>query len=178
MATHVMLDIETMGFTHECVVLTLGAVKFDPYNLQDPHTPLYFKIDVDEQTNLGRTVDTSTMDWWAKQPQAAQDEAFEEAGRISMNDATVQLNKYLVGIDKIWAQGPLFDICILEHLYKMIGKPVPWQYWQIRDSRTIGDMGDYSAKTGNKDAHNALADAYSQAQGVQRIFKELGVKVK
>jgi hypothetical protein len=60
----------------------------------------------------------------------------------------------------------------------MIGKPVPWQYWQICDSRTIGMMGDYSAKTGNKDAHNALADAYSQAIGVQRIFKELGVKAR
>jgi hypothetical protein len=172
----VMLDIETMGFTHECVVLTLGAVKFNPYDLQEPHSPLYFKIDVNEQIEQGRTVDDSTMTWWSKQPQSAQDEAFEEEGRISMDEATVQLNKYLSGVDKIWAQGPLFDICIMEHFYKMIGKPVPWQYWQIRDSRTIADMGDYSAKTGNKDAHNALADAYSQALGVQQIYKQRGVK--
>jgi hypothetical protein len=178
MANHAMFDIETMGFTHGCVVLTLGAVKFDPYNLLDPHTPLYVKIDVDEQTSRGRTIDDSTMEWWGKQPQSAQDEAFDENGRISMEETTNQLSKYLVGVDKIWAQGPLFDVCIMEHFYKMIGKPVPWQYWQIRDSRTIGDMGDYSAKTGNKDAHNALADAYSQAIGVQRIYKERGVKAK
>jgi exodeoxyribonuclease VIII len=119
------------------------------------------------------------MAWWAKQPQSAQDEAFGDDGdRIGMEEVTIQLNKYLVGVDKIWAQGPLFDICIMEHFYKMIGKPVPWQYWQIRDSRTIADMGDYSAKTGNKDAHNALADAYSQAVGVQQIYRQCGVKKK
>ena len=175
----VMLDLETLGFTHNCVVLTLGAVKFDPYNLLEPHTPLYFRINVDEQTELGRTIDDSTVAWWGKQPAAAQEEAMGDNGdRVTMEDATSQLSKYLVGCNKIWAQGPLFDICILEHFYKMIGKPVPWQYWQIRDSRTIGDMGDYTAKTGNQDAHNALADAFSQAVGVQKIYKQLGVTKK
>jgi exodeoxyribonuclease VIII len=95
-----------------------------------------------------------------------------------MDEATNQLSRYIVGINKIWAQGTMFDIGILEHLYKMIGKPVPWAYWQIRDSRTVGDMGDYSVKTDNKAAHNALADAYSQAKGVQSIYKQLGVKKK
>lgn len=172
-----MLDIETLGFTHSCVVLTLGAVKFNPYDRQEPTSPLYFRINVDEQTLKGRTVDDSTVEWWGKQSPESQEEAMGDNGdRISMDDATNQLSRYLVGVDKIWAQGPLFDICILEHFYKMIGKPVPWQYWQIRDSRTVGDMGDYSAKTGNKDAHNALADAYSQAVGVQQIYHQRGVQ--
>jgi exodeoxyribonuclease VIII len=175
----VMLDLETMGFQHNAVVLTLGCVKFDPYTLQDPYDPLYLRFNVDEQTGLGRVIDDSTMEWWAKQPQSAQDEAFGDDGdRISMDDVTKQLNKYLVGVDKIWAQGPLFDIDIMANFYKMIGKPVPWEYWQIRDSRTISDMGNYSAKTGNKDAHNALADAYSQAVGVQQIYRQCGVKKK
>jgi hypothetical protein len=60
----------------------------------------------------------------------------------------------------------------------MIGKPVPWQYWQIRDARTIYDLGDDSAKTGNSSAHNALADSYYQAIAVQNIYKELNIKKK
>jgi len=172
-----MIDLETLGFQNNCAVLTLGAVKFDPYTLQEPHTPLYIRFEVDEQIEKGRIVDESTMAWWATQPVAAQEEALGDNGdRISMDDVTKQLSKYLVGVEKIWAQGPLFDICIMENFYKMIGKPVPWEYWQIRDSRTIGDMGDYSAKKNNAAAHNALADAYSQAVGVQQIFRELGVK--
>jgi hypothetical protein len=95
-----------------------------------------------------------------------------------MDDLTVQLNRYIVGADRIWAQGPLFDIMILENFYKMLGKPAPWQYWQIRDSRTIFDLGDDSAKTNNAGAHNALADSFCQAKAVQNIFKALGVKKK
>jgi hypothetical protein len=173
----ICLDIETLGLPNNCVVLTLGAVKFDPYNLQEPHSPFYIRLNVEEQTALGRNVDSSTLEWWAKQSAEAQEEAMGDNGdRISLEDATVQLNRYLVGANKLWSQGNLFDFGILEHLYRMIGKPPPWQYWQIRDTRTIGDLGDYSAKTSNKSAHNALADAYSQAVGVQNIYKQLGVQ--
>ena len=174
----IMIDLETLATGNDAVVLTLGAVKFDPHTNQDPYDPLYFKIEIDEQTALGRVIDPNTVEWWSKQPQEAQDEAFAEDGRISMDEATNQLSRFIVGSNKIWAQGTMFDIGILENFYKMIGKPAPWAYWQIRDSRTVGDMGDYSAKTDNKVAHNALADAYSQAKGVQSIYKQLGVKKK
>lgn len=176
---HCMLDLETLGTGEDCVVLTFGAVKFDPYNYDnDPGQPLYLKINIEEQTESGRIVDPGTITWWSKQPQAAQDEAFGETGRISMNEFLTQINRYIVGCDKIWAQGPLFDIMILNHMYKQLGKPQPWQYWQIRDSRTIFDLGDDSAKTSNSDAHNALADAYSQAKAVQSIYHQLGVQKK
>ena len=31
-----MLDLETLGTRPGCVILTLGAVKFDPYSLREP----------------------------------------------------------------------------------------------------------------------------------------------
>ena len=31
MKTHAMIDIETLGTEPDCVVLSVGAVKFDPY---------------------------------------------------------------------------------------------------------------------------------------------------
>ena len=179
MAQHIMLDLETCGTVADCVVLTLGAVKFDPFDFdKEPDQPFYIRINVEEQTERGRIVDPNTIHWWSQQPQAAQDEAFGEDGRISMDELTVQLNRYIVGADKIWAQGPLFDIMILENFYKMLGKPAPWQYYQIRDSRTVFDMGDDSAKTMNGNAHNALADSFCQAKAVQAIYKQLGVKKK
>ena len=174
----IMLDLETCATGEDALVLTFGAVKFDPHGNEEPHSPLYIRVDVEEQSERGRVVDPSTMDWWSKQPQAAQDEAFGEDGRVSMDEFTNQISRYIVGADKIWAQGPLFDILILQHMYKQLGKPCPWEYWRIRDSRTVGDMGDYSFKTDNNHAHNALADAYSQAKGVQAIYKQCGVKKK
>jgi len=178
MSTHVMIDMETLGTGPDAVVLTLGAVKFDPYNLQEPHTPLYFRINVDEQTALGRTIDESTLEWWGKQDPAIFEEAMSEEDRLPLVDVLAQINKYVVGVDKIWAQGILFDIGMLENLYKQMKQPCPWNFWQIRDSRTIMDLGDDSAKTSNKSAHNALADAFAQAVAVQNIYKQLGITPK
>ena len=173
-----MLDLETLGVTNNAVILTVGCVKFDPFNTDEPHSPLYFAIDINEQQDKGRIVDNGTVEWWGKQSQAAQDAAMIEEGRVSMEDAAAQISKFMVGVNKVWAQGPLFDIAMLEDFYAMVGKTVPWQFYNIRDSRTVFDMGDDSAKRGNGDAHNALADAFCQAQAVQQIYKQLGVVKK
>lgn len=178
MPIHVMLDLETLDTKTSSVILSLGAVKFDPYESDSPSAPLYIRPDVDEQFREGRTASESTLDWWANQTEEARLEAFGDDGRISIRSMLNDLNRYLVGIEKIWANGVLFDIGILEDLYCQYEQPVPWQYWQIRDSRTIYDMGDDSAKTGNKDLHNALADSYHQAVAVQNIYAELNVKPK
>jgi exodeoxyribonuclease VIII len=81
-----------------------------------------------------------------------------------------------VGADSIWAQGPLFDFAILENLYRQYGWPTPWQYWQIRDSRTLfGVHGDPRVK-GKVGLHNALEDCVSQASAVQQVYNKLGLE--
>ena len=179
MANHIMLDLENLDFTHTSVILTFGAVKFDPFAWdEDPHDPIYFKLDIDSQIAMGRTISDSTLEWWQKQPAEIFEEAMSDDGRIPLDDFLKELNRYRVGASKIWAQGPLFDIDILENLYKMRGTPVPWMYYDIRDSRTVFDMGDDSAKTTNKVAHNALADAFAQACAVRDIYRQLRVQPK
>jgi hypothetical protein len=69
----------------------------------------------------------------------------------------------------------LFDITILEDLYKQVRKPVPWQYWQIRDTRTLFDLGrDPDMPKNSK--HDALQDAIRQSVGVQNIYNKLNIK--
>ena len=176
MSRHIMLDIETMGHTRDSVILTFGAVCFDPYSSEEPYSPLYHRLNVDQQFELGRVTTESTLEWWGKQPPEIFEEAMGEDGRTDLEVFVKDLNKYLVGADKIWAQGPLFDIILIEDLYRMLGIPTPWQYWQIRDSRTLFDLGSADAKLNNKSAHNALADAYAQAISVQNVLYNLGVK--
>jgi hypothetical protein len=167
----VMLDIETLATSPDSVVLTFGAIKFDPFdNTKEMKDGLYFRVDVDEQISLGRRVDEGTVAWWGSQNEAVREEALGEHDRVSLDDFTRALNKFIVGADRIWAQGPVFDIVILENLYRQIGKPVPWQFWQIRDSRTLlkalGDDREPGAML-----HNALADCISQAEAVQSAVK-------
>ena len=170
-----MLDLETLGTQPGCVILTLGAVKFNPYDTQEPGPGLYIRPDVDEQIARGREVQEDTLAWWAQQNEEVREEALGTEGRVPVEEMYRQLNRFLVGVDNIWAQGPVFDIAILENLYMQYGWPTPWQFWQISDSRTLFKVhGDPRKKT--ELLHNALADCVSQAEAVQKIYADLGLK--
>lgn len=169
----VMIDIETMGTRPDCVVLTLGAVKFNPLDISAPMEELYIKLDIDQQIQMDRSVDQSTMDWWHKQAEAVREEAFGTAGRISVEDAINSLSKFMDGTKCIWAQGPQFDMTILEDLCRTAKLKQPWRYSSVRDSRTLfAVLGDQRPKD-KPAAHNALADCYYQVQGVQACFQSL-----
>ena len=170
----IMLDLESLGTRPDCAILTLGAVKFDPFTMDRFGDGLYLRIDVDEQLANGREVQEDTLAWWMQQAEDVREEALGEGpDRIKLEDMYRQLNKFLVGVDNIWCQGPAFDIVILENIYRQKGWPTPWQFWQIRDSRTLfGVHGDPREK-GKAGLHNALEDCISQAQGVQQIYHAL-----
>ena len=165
---HGMIDLETLSVNPEAVILTLGAVKFNPYTDQLPYDPLYFKVDVDAQTALGRHVDENTLNWWATQPQEIVEDALGEGDRIGLDDTIKKLNRWSVGVEVFWCQGPLFDYAILQNFYKNLNQPVPWNYWQIRDSRTIFNLLPADPSERREEKHNALADGDYQARKLQR----------
>jgi len=177
MATHAMIDLETLDTRPQCTVLSLGAVKFDPFSDAEPHSELYLKIDIDDQNRLGRTTSDDTIAWWAKQDPKVMDEAFDQNGAVSVEEALKQLTKWIWGCDKIWGHGYGFDLTIIEDMYRSIGRSIPYNFWQVMDSRTLFSVlkdGD-PRKQMQTDLHNALADAYYQAKSVQVAYKELGV---
>ena len=177
MAIHAMIDLETLDTKPSCQILSLGAVKFNALTNDEPHSELYIKPDIDQQDKLGRTTSDSTIEWWSKQDPKAMEEAFSEAGRMDMDTMLDQLTKWLVGVDTIWGHGYGFDITILEDLYRNCKRPIPWQFWQVKDSRTLFSCCKVDPrKAMQSDLHNALADAYFQAKSVQVAYKELGVQ--
>jgi len=172
----IMLDLETLSTRPNAVILTLGAVKFNPFSLEDPGPGLYIRPDVDEQIARGRHVQDETVEWWMKQAEDVREEALGTDDRLPVEEMYRQLNRFLVGANNIWAQGPVFDIAILEDLYRQYGWPTPWQFWQIRDSRTLfGVHGDPRVK-GKTGLHNALEDCVSQASAVQQVYNKLGLE--
>tara|TARA_B100000989_G_scaffold93263_1_gene67659 strand:- start:32375 stop:32884 length:510 start_codon:yes stop_codon:yes gene_type:complete len=169
-----MIDLETLDTSPSAVVLTVGAVKFNRTSIVDE---LYIRLDVDEQIALGRTVDDGTVAWWATQPQKIQDEAMGEHNRTPVADAINKLNKFIVGCEQIWGQGYGFDMTIIENLYLQSGVNKPWNFWNLRDSRTVFKMmpTDPVNAIPKVAAHNALADAHHQARCLQWCYKQLGV---
>ena len=173
-----MLDLETLSTRPEATILTFGACKFNPYNQDTIDKGIYFRVNVDEQIALGSHVDENTIEWWGRQADDVREEALGDGDRISLEQFTQELNRFIVGCDNIWAQGPVFDVVILENLYRRMGLPCPWQFWQIRDSRTLlSSLGDPREKN-KAGLHNALEDAVSQAQAVQFVFKQAGITEK
>ena len=173
---HAMIDLETLSTNPNAIILTIGGVKFDPYTIAEPSQGMYFRVDVDKQTSMGRDVMQDTVDWWSKQPKEISDEAFSDDNRESLDDMIKKINKFSVGVDVFWCQGPLFDYAILQDIYKQLGYPVPWQYWQIRDSRTLFSLVPKDPNEKRTGLHNAQEDWYFQAKKVQRVYKQLGIK--
>ncbi len=174
MPRHLMVDMETMAVSPSAVVLSLGAVHFNPYG-NGYGDKLYLRFDLDDQDKLNREIDPNTLDWWAKQDPKVMEEAFSPDNRVPLKEAMDQFHKFAWGCDAFWAHGSLFDIAILEDLYRQIEKPVPWQYWQIRDTRTIFDLG-WDPDMPQASKHDALQDAIRQSVGVQNVYAKLKVK--
>jgi hypothetical protein len=175
MNTDIMIDLETLDVLPTATILTIGAVKFDPFGdeLSDPQMEkLYIKVDVDSCDRIGATISQSTLDWWAKQSAEAQADAFDPNGRIPVEEALTQLYKFCWGGKRVWSHGVGFDLIILENYFRKIEKAIPWSFWEMRDTRTLFDIG-INPNRATVTAHNALADAVDQAQGVQKVYRTL-----
>jgi DNA polymerase III epsilon subunit-like protein len=173
--TDVMIDLETLDVTPTATILTIGAVKFDPFgdDVNDSTcVKFYTKVDVDSCDRLGGTVSQSTLDWWASQSKEAQEEAFDPNDRIDIVEAMNQLYKFCWGAKRVWSHGASFDVVILENYFRKIGKAIPWQFWEVRCTRTLFDIG-INPNRPPVLKHHALEDAWNQAVGVQNVFKTL-----
>lgn len=173
---HAMIDIETLDTLPTSVVLSVGACKFDPCSDSEPYDKQHWKIDIDQQTGLGRTISESTLEWWSKNDPKVIEETFTDTGRVKCEQFAKELNKWLVGADKIWCQGPQFDMVIIENLFKMSDSHCNWQFWKIMDCRTLFNlMPADPRKSINFDAHNALEDAVVQSICVQKAYSHFNI---
>lgn len=177
MTIYAMIDLETLDTAASSVILSVGAVKFDPYSLTEPRDKTLWKPDLETQLENGRTTSEATIQWWGKQDRAIRDRAFTQEGRVDVITMLRELNQYLVGVEEIWAQGPQFDITMLEHLYSQHDLHWNWDFWQIRDSRTLFSLRDTDPrKEIQVDTHDAAEDAYWQAVCVQRTFDHFQIR--
>jgi len=167
-----MIDIETIGVAPTATILTIAAQAFDPFGTGYYDQQYYARITLESQSN--RSIDESTVAWWATQPAAARDEAFMDEGRVDLDQALDSLGKLIWRSSLLWCQGPTFDCTILEHAYKSYNKPIPWQYYKVRDSRTVFSLWPELSKPAT--SHHALEDCRRQIDLLQATLRHLKVK--
>jgi exodeoxyribonuclease VIII len=132
----------------------------------------YVRVDLESQAN--RSIQDGTIDWWATQPAAVREEAFSEQDRVQLGVALDGLTKIVWKARRVWAQGPTYDMTILEHAYKSLNKALPWQYYSVRDSRTV--FGLWPGLEAPPATHNALEDCRRQISMLQDTLKYLNIK--
>ena len=167
-----MIDIEGLATGPDTTILTIAAQAFDPMGNGWYDQQYYARVTLESQEN--RRIEQGTLNWWATQPAAARDEAFAEEGRIPLDQALDGLGKLIWHSKRIWAQGPTYDMNILEHAYKSYNKPIPWQYYSVRDSRTVFGLWPELPKPAT--SHHALEDCRRQIGLLQDTLKYLKVK--
>lgn len=170
-----MIDLETLATSSNAAILTIGAVKFDPFgkDIEEPEMDsFYVKVDLDSCHEFGLDVSDDTVAWWASQSKEAQEEAFGTEGRVHVREAFDQLYKFCWGSKRVWSNGAGFDIVICENIFKKLQKSIPWSFWQVRDVRTAFDLG-IDPKRPPVLAHHALQDAWNQAVGIQNVYNTL-----
>jgi hypothetical protein len=141
MKKDVMLDIETLSTRNDALVLSIAAIPFDCIGQEGPWMgdPLFLVPDMIEQIVMGRHVDQNTQEFWQKQPLEASEHWRNPNTRSTVRSALMQLDAFVAGAPRIWANGIVFDIGILESLYRLVGLVPPWKYNAIRDARTFYD---------------------------------------
>lgn len=167
-----MIDLEGLGTGPDTCILTIAAQAFDPLGKGVYDHCYYARVTLESQPD--RRIEQGTIDWWATQPSEVKDEAFSEHNRIPLDQALDELGRLIWKSKRVWAQGPTYDMNILEHAYKSYNKPLPWKYYAVRDSRTVfGLWPDLQAPPAT---HNALEDCRRQISMLQDTLKYLAIK--
>lgn len=148
-----MIDIETFNTTNDAVVFQVAVVIFNPDN-EDIWSDQWC-LDVDEQLELGRTVNASTLAFRLGIPGNAK-LCLESELLMTLSDLSGMLDLIFdeFNPETVWAKGN-FDFNILEDL---LGE-VPWKYYQCRELRTL--MKECGVSKGDV-AHTALEDCQAQ----------------
>lgn len=179
--TEVMTDIETYSSKLNAKILTIGAIKFKRSMLSKTLDikslkTFYVRIDLKSYKKFkGFSTNAETKEWWSKQSKDAQYEVFENPeNRLSIKDAMEQFTLFIDDCSKIWSQGA-FDTHVLENAYKMCKLPIPWNFYDVRDCRTVFDIhGVNLKKIREKEttlcSHNALDDCFIQLLGLKQVF--------
>jgi DNA polymerase III epsilon subunit-like protein len=173
MTPAIMFDLETLGKRPGCIVASIGAVIFDPRGNWIGET-LHTHIDMEDSALRGFNAEPDTVKWWLGQDDNAR--GLLVAGQDAAVSAYAAIDGFCnfiasAGPDaEIWCNGNSFDIPILAAYFHHFHLPLPWNYWQERDLRTLKALNKGARIERHGTHHNALDDALHQARLVQHIL--------
>lgn len=171
----IMVDIETLGRSAGCVILSIGACRFDIDN-QTIYDEFKVNIDAKASKELGLTVDKATLEWWQSQPK----EVFKRSthNAVHPKEAMQSFYDYVRSgkhTEKLWGWGINFDLAIIQSaMERVLGiDTMPWHYANVADARTVRHIFRQDIDRQKGVHHDALDDAKAQANYLIKLFNEV-----
>lgn len=132
-----MVDIETLGTGPNSVILSIGAVEFDPVTGKT-FDGFFIKINSKDCYKHGLQSDIDTIVWWIKQKPNLHD--FGQGYNLKYS-----LEQFIYFIithraDNIWANSPSFDLVILKNAFNKVDLQAPWNFRDEKDVRTVSSL--------------------------------------
>lgn len=178
MASHFMIDLETMSTAADAAILSIGVQEFDPRGKGiDESAGALIHVDLQACMNAGLRIDASTVMWWMSQSDDAR-AALVAREPLLLSEALVELVKFGQSHGgwawaNVWSNGAAFDIPILEMAFRRCRRDIPWEYNKVLDVRTMKWLAPDVPKVAPRVAHDALSDAQAQALYVQDCHRAL-----
>lgn len=177
---NIMVDLETLGTTPGCRIVSLGAVEFGSNGLG---AQFYAEAKITYQGTL--VTEAQTVKWWEDQPENVRNRLFDgQEGKPFLKTVLADFEAWLEQIagrdDKgnlrvnVWGNGSDFDNAILAVAYKDVAdKNLPWPFWNNRCYRTLKNLVPNVKLVRQGTLHNALDDAKSQAEHAVRLIESI-----
>jgi len=164
---HIMVDLETLGVKPGSVIVSIGAVVFDPKTRQLGNT-YYQVISLDSAMCEGLTVDPGTVQWWMSQSEPAR-AVFQDISALPLDIALVQFSCWVAdqrGDDEfcLWGNGANFDNVLLRSAFQAVDIEPSWSPFEDRCYRTLKNLLPHVKLQRGGTHHNALDDACTQAR--------------
>lgn len=188
MTEHFMVDLETLGTTPGCAILSIGVVAFDPAarTMEQAFPDEGFYVVVNRASCLDYFLheDAGTVAWWRKQSEEARkvlDHADSLMTSETLLDALTKMEDYITSHctaknAKVYGNGSDFDNAILAVASYAVGRKLPWSYGG-RCYRTLKNLDELFGKRfaappveRGGTYHNALDDAKTQARHLMQII--------
>lgn len=175
MITHLMLDEETLCKRPGGVVLSAALMRVHD------EASVKLNISIPDQQALGLEIDPETHAWWGAQ-EAANPGIWARATENptplvdALNHFSAWIAWAVAGASdwRIWCHGAPFDCPILQEVYRKVGITCPWEFWQVRCTRTAYELaGVDKTKHFVPPLHDALSDATTQTRALVASFQVL-----
>lgn len=189
----IVIDIETLGTKPGCPIIEIGACAIDAsaggaitanFSRRIASGFCYGDVCAVAQGSTGfeRLIDRDTATWWTADPvRAATLRAIMQTCVFrpsAVDDALFAFGEWFSvhapdpQRDRIWANGPSFDIAILDRAYADCCIKRPWICWQERCVRTALEQAGYERGSVPWDEggprHRAVNDARHEAKKLWR----------